>query len=367
MGSANVAMSDLPLNACITFLGAAVAVWLLSFPIIRGLKARQVLDRPNERSSHAVPTPRGGGLALVCVLIPALLFVYWITREPFALLLAVCSLLLSGISFIDDLRPITPVIRFSIHLAAALVLLVGLAYYRGNAHQTAIPGTEFLLGIMFCLYLVGYSNAFNFMDGINGIAGCQALLSGVGVASIAFIVDSAELWPVALAAALVAGAAGGFLPHNFPRARVFMGDVGSVPLGFITAGLGVVVAMKGGLWLIVPVTLLHANFILDTSITLARRVLRGEKWYLPHREHFYQRLVRSGKSHTFVTGSEVLLQLVTLALALAYLKSNLVLRILLVGAVLLLWLAFFAWAEVRFRASQAELNSASGLAPGVAK
>lgn len=304
---------------------------------------------------------------MVCVLIPALVFVYWITRESFALLLAICSVLLSGISFIDDLRPITPPIRFSIHLAAALILLVGLAYFEGNAPSSTISGSGILVAILFCLYLVGYSNAFNFMDGINGIAGFQAVISGTGIALISLTTGSAELRTLGVAGAIVAGTAGGFLPHNFPRAKVFMGDVGSVPLGFITAGLGVVLAMKGGLWLIVPVALLHANFILDTSITLARRVLRGEKWYLPHREHFYQRLVRSGKSHAFVTGSEVLLQLVTLALALAYLNSNLVLRILLVGAVLLLWLAFFAWAEVRFRASHPELESASGLAPGVAK
>ena len=335
-------------------------MWQLSFPIIRFLRARQVLDRPNERSSHAVPTPRGGGLALVCVLIPALLVLYWLTVEPFALLLAVCALILAGISFVDDLRPIPPGIRFSIHLAAALIHLVGLAL----SENRAVPGFSsggLLLAILFCLYLVGYSNAFNFMDGINGIAGSQAVISGMGIALIALVTGSAELRIPALAGALVAGAALGFLPHNFPRAKVFMGDVGSVPLGFLSAGLGVVVAVKGGLGLIVPVVLLQANFILDTCITLVRRLLRGDKWYLPHREHFYQRLVRSGKSHTFVTGCEVLLQLITLGLALTYLNSTLTMRILIVAAVLLLWLGFFAWAELRFRASHSELKSASGL------
>jgi UDP-N-acetylmuramyl pentapeptide phosphotransferase/UDP-N-acetylglucosamine-1-phosphate transferase len=167
---------------------------------------------------------------------------------------------------------------------------------------------------------VGYTNAFNFMDGINGISGMQAIISGSGVAIMAVLVDQAELHSIALAAALVAGSAVGFLPHNFPRARVFMGDVGSVPIGFVTAGLGVVFAFKAGFWLLLPLVLLHSNYILDTSITLLRRIARGEKWYLPHREHFYQRLIRSGFSHSFVTFSEGCLQLATMGGAIACLS-----------------------------------------------
>jgi UDP-N-acetylmuramyl pentapeptide phosphotransferase/UDP-N-acetylglucosamine-1-phosphate transferase len=339
------------------FFGAALAVWFLAFPVIRWLRSRQVLDRPNERSSHVVPTPRGGGLALVLVLIPGFIILYLTSREPFALLLAVGSVLLAGISFLDDLRPLRPAIRFSIHLAAALLLVAGMAFWNPGREVASvafqgglvIPG--WLIGSLLCLYLVGYTNAFNFMDGINGISGMQAIISGSGVAIMAVLVDQAELHSIALAAALVAGSAVGFLPHNFPRARVFMGDVGSVPIGFVTAGLGVVFAFKAGFWLLLPLVLLHSNYILDTSITLLRRIARGEKWYLPHREHFYQRLIRSGFSHSFVTFSEGCLQLATMGGAIACLYLTPSLQALVAAGVILLWLSFFAWAELRFRDS----------------
>lgn len=345
------------------FIASAVASFLFCFPVIQFLRKRQVLDRPNERSSHVVATPRGGGLAIIGVLIPAFLVLGVLTGERFPLLLAACSVMLAAISFLDDLRPISPAIRFSIHFGAALLLLLGLAFWHDSAPSELIkqrapsPLIVWFLGVVFCIYLVGYTNAFNFMDGINGLAGAQALVSGAGVAIVAHLVDAADLRNIAFAGAILAGAALGFLPHNFPRARVFMGDVGSVPIGFVSAGLAVVLARKAGLWLIVPLVLLHANYILDTSITLIRRILRGEKWYLPHREHFYQRLVRSGKSHAMVTGTELSLQLVTLAAAIAYLYVGPAARVLLAGAVILMWLAFFAWSELRFRAAQSGVQS----------
>jgi hypothetical protein len=154
--------------------------------------------------------------------------------------------------------------------------------------------------------------------------------------------------PVLLSFAL-AGAALGFLPHNFPNARMFMGDVGSAPLGFLLGVLVVWLANSAGAWLIIPLALLHANFVLDTAITLIRRIGRGDQWYQAHREHFYQRLVRSGKSHAFVTGWELGLQGLVLALMLLYLQAGVPVRVVLIGVVILIWLGFFVICEISFR------------------
>jgi UDP-N-acetylmuramyl pentapeptide phosphotransferase/UDP-N-acetylglucosamine-1-phosphate transferase len=160
--------------------------------------------------------------------------------------------------------------------------------------------------------------------------------------------------PPVLLSLVIAGACAGFLPHNFPRARMFMGDVGSAPLGFLLAALVVWIARDYGWWLLIPLGLLHANFVLDTGLTLARRVLRGERWYEAHREHFYQRLIRAGKSHPFVTGLEMALQGVVLGLMVLYLHASVPARVGLIAVVILVWLAFFAYCERLFRRRNVE-------------
>jgi phospho-N-acetylmuramoyl-pentapeptide-transferase len=135
---------------------------------------------------------------------------------------------------------------------------------------------------------------------------------------------------------------------------MFMGDVGSAPLGFWLAVLSLWLAQSAGWWLLVPLVLLHANFVLDTGITLLRRILRGERWYEAHREHFYQRLIRSGKSHVFVTGWEMALQGLVLGLMVLYLHASVPGRAGLIAVVILVWLAFFAYCEPLFRSSNFE-------------
>ena len=128
-----------------------------------------------------------------------------------------------------------------------------------------------------------------------------------------------------------------------------MGDVGSAPLGLLLAALAVWLASVHGPWLLLPLALLHANFLLDTAVTLARRMARGERWFEAHREHYYQRLIRAGKSHVFVTGAELALQSVALGLMIAYVLVSPAARPWLAAAVVALWLGFFGWAETLFR------------------
>jgi UDP-N-acetylmuramyl pentapeptide phosphotransferase/UDP-N-acetylglucosamine-1-phosphate transferase len=342
----------------VCFISAAIVTFLACFPVIRFLNRRAILDHPGERSSHEIPTPRGGGIALVAVLVVGLTAFAGIMADRNLAVLAGGVLLLAVVSFTDDLHPLPQGIRFCVHLISAAILLLNLET-PGEVPLGINQDRRLLLLLWYgglWLYLVGYSNAFNFMDGINGLAAVQTIVSGLGVVIVASIVAPKALFAPALAGALLAGVACGFLPHNFPRARVFLGDVGSVPLGFVSAALAVTLAQEAGWWLIVPLALLHANYILDTSITFCRRVLRGDKWYLPHREHFYQRLVRSGKTHTAVTTWELLLQAAVLAAVIFYLHLPAA-RIAIVLTVVLMWLLFFAWAEFRFRAGHSQAAS----------
>jgi UDP-N-acetylmuramyl pentapeptide phosphotransferase/UDP-N-acetylglucosamine-1-phosphate transferase len=221
----------------------------------------------------------------------------WLSRM--VMVLIPFAVLIAGISFIDDLKSLPALVRFGCHAAAGMAVLFGLgwttmAFEMGPEFRVELP---WIIGMSLgFLWVAGYTNAFNFMDGINGIAGGQAVVTGIGSGVLVGIATGEWLSLPVLFAFLVSGAAAGFLPHNFPRARMFMGDVSSAPLGFLLAALTLWLAQAHGWWLLIPLALLHANFVLDTGITLFRRIWRGEKWHAPHREHFYQRLIRAGKA-----------------------------------------------------------------------
>jgi UDP-N-acetylmuramyl pentapeptide phosphotransferase/UDP-N-acetylglucosamine-1-phosphate transferase len=261
---------------------------------------------------------------------------------------------LALVSFLDDVRSLPAWLRFGCHSAAAAAALAelkvsGLKLVAESVGFTwLVVASVWLLGF---LWIVGYTNAFNFMDGINGLAAGQAIVTGFGMALLGgMALHNYHSTPV-LCSVAIASASFGFLPHNFPQARMFMGDVGSAPLGFCLAVIVLWLTMNAGASLLIPMMLLHANFVLDTGITLLRRILRGERWYEPHREHFYQRLVRSGKSHPFVTGLEMTLQCAVLGFMVLYLHSSRPLRVGLIAFVILGWMAFFAYCEHLFRRS----------------
>jgi UDP-N-acetylmuramyl pentapeptide phosphotransferase/UDP-N-acetylglucosamine-1-phosphate transferase len=326
------------MTAFLWFIAAACGSWTAGFFAFRLLNAWNVVDRPNQRSSHERPTARGGGIGIMLMIL-GMGVVALASCEAgtgtFTLLLA-AALILSIVSFIDDRKSLPARVRFGCQAIIAIAVLV--AFFAPTGALPGVPGIPDWAPAMIAiplafLWLTGYTNAFNFMDGINGIAAGQALVTAAGIGLIAGIVsDNFSSAPVLLAW-IIAGAAAGFLPHNFPRARMFMGDVGSVPLGFLLAALTLWISRDQGWWLLLPLALLHANYVFDTGFTLMRRVFRGEKWYEAHKEHFYQRLVRAGKSHTLVTTWEMALQLVVLLLMVAYVYAGSVGRLGLVLAV----------------------------------
>lgn len=348
-------VSDRELHLLGVGCGAAVGVGLLCYPVRAALVRANIIDHPNRRSSHSRPTARGGGIAIMLVVLAVAVGGGLPQSQPGVLAtLLGAAILLAVVSFVDDLISLPAALRFGFHAVAAVAALVVLKGLGLNSVNDLIwpwlaVAVVWFLGF---LWIVGYTNAFNFMDGINGLATGQAIMTGFGMALLGGLAvhgyyNTPVLWSVA-----VASAALGFLPHNFPQARMFMGDVGSAPLGFWLAVLALWLAMNAGVWLLIPLVLLHANFVLDTGITLLRRIVRGERWYEPHREHFYQRLVRSGKSHLFVTGLEMALQGGVLGLMVLYLHANLPVRVGLIVLVILVWLVFFAYCERLFRRSR---------------
>lgn len=274
--------------------GLAVLVGIVTLgatkAVLAYLRRKQIMDMPNERSSHTLPTPRGGGLATTPVLALALLF----TLSPTALL-GVGALVLLAVSWLDDRKGLPPAPRFAVHALTVigfLILLPG----DGLVFQGALPlWADRVLTVIGWLWFV---NLYNFMDGIDGITGVETVSLGLGIALVAGF-DTAgwteQLIPPALAVAAVGGA---FLVFNWHPAKLFLGDSGSVPFGYVLGGLLVMLAMQGRL---AAALILPAYYLADATITITRRALAGEKIWQPHRKHFYQRAVQGGKRHDQVS------------------------------------------------------------------
>ncbi len=257
-------------------------------------RARSLLDLPGRRRSHVVPTPRGGGIAIVITLLLALPCLAWDdARLPW--LVGASLALVALIGWIDDHRPLSARLRLAVHLLAAGIFMAGLPAWQGDV----VPdGFWLVFAGLGMFWLAGCINAWNFMDGSNGLVASQSLWLGTMLGLMLVMSDAtASAWR--LWALMLAAACAGFLPFNAPRARIFLGDVGSGALGLACGMLLLVAACSApehlGWWLLLPSALL-----VDAAMTLASRILRGRRWYTAHREHLYQWLVRSGWSHARV-------------------------------------------------------------------
>lgn len=281
---------------------------------------RNLVDVPNVRSSHAAPTPRGGGVAIVMAFFGSLTLLAYLglidARVLSALIIGGGAMALIG--FIDDRWQLRASARFSVHLAAALcvVILFGSipesALARWGLHGVWIGG------LVAVLVLVWTANLFNFMDGIDGIAGSEAAFVG----GAGGLLNWCQGGATGLTAAMLclAAASLGFLRWNWPPARIFMGDVGSGFLGFTLAALGLAANRLGS----IPIEawgILGGFFLVDATITLLRRMVRGDQWFEAHRTHAYQWLARRWMAHLPVT--------------------------LLVSAINLAWLFPWAWLAAR--------------------
>lgn len=286
-------------------LGFALSAVLLSYLGVAGLKRwaerRQMLDVPNERSSHTQPTPRGGGLAIVVVVLFGWLVVLslhpgsWVFAD---LLYVIGAALIAAVSWVDDLRSLSSRLRFGIHMSGAALAIWSFGYW--STITLPVIGSLYLglVGLILTfVWIIGLTNAYNFMDGIDGIAGGQAVVAGLGWAALGYLTIQPLVGTMGI---LLAAASLGFLGHNWPPARIFMGDVGSAFLGFTFAVLAVAAAPRDARLAFVGILFVWP-FVFDATFTLVRRLKNGENIFAAHRTHLYQRLVIAGYSHRFVT------------------------------------------------------------------
>jgi len=274
------------------------------------------VDMPNERSSHVAPTPRGGGIA-VLIGLGTSFFIFGGAGDRVLVCALVAAVAVAAVGLADDVKHLSILPRLIVHLTVAIVTIwigdlvlrrIELPFVTVGLDGLALPFTVF--------FVVGWINAYNFMDGVNGIAAVQAIIGGTALAALLWRSgDSAG----AMTAMALAGACAGFLPWNFPVGRIFMGDVGSGPIGFLFSILILRASPKVG---VVAAALPLFPFLFDSSVTMVWRAARGEKFFTPHRKHFYQQLAQLSGSHvvsTVVWGS---LAVISSAAALAYPNIN---------------------------------------------
>ena len=242
---------------------------------------------PGPRQSHLVATPTGGGLGLVFSILAAYLLLWLFLGLPPGWLQGVMPglLLLVFVGWLDDKHSVSSLIRLLIQLAVSLCLL--------TYAPLQFSLTELSLFLTAIFTIVWLMNLYNFMDGSNGMAGFQGVFAGVVFAFLFYLEWQVEM---ALLALVMAAACLGFLPLNFPRARVFMGDVASVPLGFLIASFSIYGIATGSVSISLAF-LISSVFVIDATLTLLARVISRERWYTAHAQHVYQRLIAHGWSH----------------------------------------------------------------------
>ncbi len=310
-------LSCLAVLATATVVAAGLTGWIGAW-----LRRKAILDHPNERSSHSVPTPRGGGWGIMLTLLPGWALVallgpgagaadvgfgvgFGVGSGAWMILAGVVVLM--AVSWIDDRRTLPPAPRF---LSQIAVVAVGVAALPadGLVFQGLLPlWADRLVAAIGWLWFV---NLFNFMDGIDGLAGSEAATIGGAVALIGAL---AGLDPAfGLYGLVAAGGALGFLVWNWHPARLFMGDVGSVPLGYALGWLLLSLAASGH-W--AAALLIPAYFLADATLTLLRRLAEGKKIWQAHREHFYQKATQRGRNHAQVVRLVLALNAALVALA----------------------------------------------------
>jgi UDP-N-acetylmuramyl pentapeptide phosphotransferase/UDP-N-acetylglucosamine-1-phosphate transferase len=267
---------------------------------------RRILDYPGERSSHVVPTARGGGLGIVLLVLGTGVWFLFEAGFNQRLIYVLGGAVIAWLGWRDDLQPLSPQLRFIVQGLVAAISIWGLGYFK----VVTIPMLgELQLGVVGVvitfLWIVGLTNAYNFMDGIDGMAGGVALSAGIGWTWLASNSDNPFAFWVALA--ITAGSLG-FLGHNWSPAKIFMGDVGSTFLGYSFAVLPMLSADQGGDALLLG-TLLMWVIIMDAGVTFLGRLLKRENVFAGHRSHLYQRLVIAGYKHDTVSFLFILLTL----------------------------------------------------------
>ncbi|MEM7193850.1 MAG: MraY family glycosyltransferase [Pseudomonadota bacterium] len=286
------------LFGCLLTVIATLITWSMR-------KFVRILDHPNHRSSHARAVPKSGGISIVITFLIGMAYIVLFSdtaliNERYMLGFVFTSVLIAAISLIDDMQEKSAVFKLLTHVFAVSIVL-----YSGIVIDSlSLPwATNYELGwigyLISFFWILGLTNAYNFMDGIDGLVGSTALIAALFFMAISYYEGSSFVYITCYT--IIAGSVG-FLIYNAPPAKIFMGDVGSAFLGFVFATLAIIAARfdeSHTSFLVMPMLLFH--FIFDTVFTLIRRLFRGESALEGHRSHLYQLLVRSGYTHLEVT------------------------------------------------------------------
>jgi UDP-N-acetylmuramyl pentapeptide phosphotransferase/UDP-N-acetylglucosamine-1-phosphate transferase len=327
---------------------AFVLAWWLTDRLCSPKSFLSILAHPNERTLHSMPTPQTGGLAVIGSVVISLILaasILAITQPSKAVLpkglasgsvwIVFSMLLIFVVSFIDDCVGLPAVLRLGVQAVSAFIIIGGVGL---TLSSIPIPGgPNILLGLaaipVSVLVLLWMANLYNFMDGMDGFAGGMTFF---GFGFLAYFGWQANFPVMLIIATFVAMGALGFLTHNFPPARIFMGDAGSITVGFL-AGTLMILGVRDGIFeLWVPI-MIFSPFIVDATVTLSRRILRRKKIWEAHREHYYQRLVLSGWSHRRTVLAEYGVMILCGGLAVLYHHSTDKVRLLILGA----WVGMF--------------------------
>jgi len=326
-------------------LASFAVSWIGAYIMTKRAGRGAPIDVPSGRSSHRRPTVTGGGVGLACALCLSPLLIA--LRGKFGLF-GIATVIVAATGLVDDYRDLPTHWRLFLELGAAgLILGAGMEFLQFQmpwGHNITLWWAAVPLTL---LWITGVTNLYNFIDGVDGLAASLAVIYSSGIAWVSFATIHAYEGTVAL---VVVAACLGFLWFNFPPARVFMGDVGSLTLGFILSILAIRLSTSGEQPVpLVFFLILYSSFLFDTSYTILRRALRGEKFWLAHRAHLYERLTLIGWSHLHVTLLYVGLSLVSLGLAVGYLRASPVGRTAIVGCQLLVCAGQLVFVKVRER------------------
>lgn len=283
-----------------------IGIFLFSVTITRLMIRINIVDKPNERSSHIMPTPRSGGVAIVLSFTLGAFIVLFL--EPrFDLPLhqffgvIVSAFFMAFVAFIDDIKGLRQVVKFLAQLTSVVVILVSGLYFKQLSFPFANPiilspwvGMAITLG-----WFLFFMNAFNFMDGLNGLAGGSALIASVFMCILGYL---SGFYVVYILSFILSFAILGFLIFNFPKGKIFLGDTGSQYVAFILAVIGVIASESSVDFVSeMSVPFLFFIFVFDVILTIVKRLLRHENIFQAHKSHLYQMLNQSGYSHVFVT------------------------------------------------------------------
>ena len=333
------------MNQLFVFLLLTILSYLGVSLIRRYAVKRDLFDRPNERSSHQVPTPRGGGLAIVILVAGTGLWSALESGLDRGLIYILGGLIIAWLGWRDDLHPLSPRLRFVVQGIVAATSIYGLGYFK----VVTVPMVgELRLGVIGVLitffWIIGLTNAYNFMDGVDGMAGGVALSAGLGWMWLASNMHNAFAFWIALA---ITASSLGFLGHNWSPARIFMGDVGSTFLGYSFAVLPLIASTHGGDALMLG-TLLMWTFIMDAGVTFIGRLIKRENVFAAHRSHLYQRFVIAGYKHETISSLYILLTLLAGILAYEWSQGHQIAPPLIFLGLPLIWILLSVYAR-RFR------------------